>query len=161
MARTHAASPEEVAETETPNESKIKQGRETTFPDDSQMSSISDVVTWQVQHHQGFVKAFISSIRHGPIHGEHERWRTLGETLDTERRSKDTLGADEVLSRRKVLIICGKADPFVIENEIFKDAETLLGRENVELQSFDAGHEVPITHSREVARSIWQFMRST
>jgi pimeloyl-ACP methyl ester carboxylesterase len=32
-------------------------------------------VVWQINHHQGFLTAFMSSIRHAPISGQHADWR--------------------------------------------------------------------------------------
>jgi pimeloyl-ACP methyl ester carboxylesterase len=97
-------------------------------------STVGAVVDWQIESHEGFVPAFISSIRHAPVHGEHERWQILGENIN---EGKGRL--------KKVYIVLGETDPIIAKDEIIEDASGCLGRNNVEFDVIQgAGHEVAI-----------------
>lgn len=50
--------------------------------------SVSAVVAWQLDHHAGFVPAFLSTMRHAPIYGPQEHWAVLGELLEERRRAR-------------------------------------------------------------------------
>ncbi|KIV94177.1 hypothetical protein PV10_01966 [Exophiala mesophila] len=107
-------------------------------------------VAYQVDHHPGFVPAFISSIRHGPTRTEHDRWRVVGKQLTEHNRVNQT--------DKKVLVVLGEHDPIIVKQEIEQDArETLEG--NVEFVTFNAGHEVPVTLGEEIVKTIVEFWR--
>lgn len=38
--------------------------------------TVASAVGWQIQHHKGFVKSFISSIKYSPVEGKKETWAT-------------------------------------------------------------------------------------
>lgn len=114
---------------------------------------------WQVRNHQGFVKAFISSIRYGPIHEQHERWRLVGDHFTTAVSFIQDGQGDQSHRAARILVICGDNDPIVIKNETFEDACLALGPDNVDLRSCNAGHELPMTHSGEIVEMITDFLQ--
>lgn len=104
--------------------------------------TIEEAVNYQVVNHEGFVPAFMSSIRYGPIQRQHELWRKLGQDLKAK--------------GRKALIVLGEKDPIIDCPEVQEDAQDVLdGR--VEFVIMDAGHECPVARGPEVARHIWKF----
>lgn len=130
------------------------------------LMTVANAVNWQIEHHRGFIPAFISSIRYAPIHNQHHVWKRIGQTLDERRlqraeakdgsRAKGEVTSDEGRSDR-VLIILGKKDPIVLPSEVAEDARDVLGQENVEIRIVDAGHELPISNAMKCADTIWEF----
>ena len=57
-------------------------------------------------------------------------------------------------------MICGNEDPIVIRDEIFADASEVLGLNNIEFRSCDAGHELPMTHSSQLVEMIEVFLKA-
>lgn len=107
-------------------------------------STVSAVVDWQIENHGGFVPAFISSIRYAPVHGEHERWRVLGENV-----LQGTGGL------KKVYVVLGETDPIIVKDEIVQDASDCLGSENVEFEIVQgAGHEIAIERADNIFRVV-------
>ncbi|KAF9699283.1 hypothetical protein EKO04_003041 [Ascochyta lentis] len=103
-------------------------------------STVGAVVDWQIAHHEGFVPAFISSIRYAPVHGEHERWRILG------RNMKEGVG-----ELKKVHVVLGETDPIIVKDELMEDAVGCLGEGNVEFKIVEgAGHEVAIERADDI-----------
>jgi pimeloyl-ACP methyl ester carboxylesterase len=118
--------------------------------------TIEEAVSWQVDHHDGFVPAFMSSIRHGPITEQHDDWRILGRRL-TEQAAAGTTGTpDQGLENGKVLIITGKDDVIIKKDELVADATAAL-EGNVVFRFIDAGHEAPILKGQDVVRCIAEF----
>ncbi|KIX06983.1 uncharacterized protein Z518_04959 [Rhinocladiella mackenziei CBS 650.93] len=114
--------------------------------------TVEKTVIDQLDNHVGFVPAFMSSIRYGPVRDQHDRWRIIGNRLTRENNEKNT--------QKKVLIVCGANDPIIVRQEIEEDAkEVLLG--NAEFVVFEAGHEVPISKSEQVVASIMDFWKRT
>ena len=56
-----------------------------------------------------------------------------------------------------MLIILGKSDPVIIHDELVEDATEVLGTGNVQFETCDVGHELPITNAAEVVELIWNF----
>lgn len=107
-------------------------------------STVGAVVDWQIKHHKGFVPAFISSIRHAPVHDEHARWNVLGQSI------KNKSG-----KLTKVHIVLGETDPIIVKDEIIKDATECLGSGNVEFEVVGgAGHEVAIERADDIVRVV-------
>jgi len=102
--------------------------------------TVASAVAWQLQHHAGFIPAFVSSIRFGPIHDQAENWRRIGGRLAAQREGGGAEG--EGLQEGKVLMVLGRTDPIILREEIVEDAEGVLGREGVEVCVLEAGHEV-------------------
>lgn len=107
-------------------------------------STVSAVVDWQVQHHPGFIPAFISSIRHAPIHNQHERWAVVKENIE---KKKGPL--------RQVWIVLGETDPIIIKEELAEDAMGVLGEENVKIMVVEgAGHEVGVERAEQITEVV-------
>lgn len=110
----------------------------------SPSSTVSGIVDWQIENHPGFVPAFISTIRHGPIHEQHHRWEVIRENM-TKKRSL----------LREVWIVLGETDPIIVWDEIAEDAKTVLGEENVRIKTVEgAGHELAIERPDEIVRVV-------
>lgn len=114
--------------------------------------TVEAVVADQLDSHPGFVPAFMSSIRDGPILHQQDRWRLIGDRLSRENKAKGT--------QKKVLIVCGATDPIVVTQELQEDATKVLSG-NVEFAIFDAGHEVPVTRANETVEHILDFWKRT
>lgn len=114
--------------------------------------TVVKAVAHQVDTHPGFVPAFISSIRYGPVRDQHERWRIVGRRLSQLNKENGT--------SKKVLLVLGEHDPIIVKSELEEDAtEALLG--NVEFFICDAGHEAPVTKGDEIATAILDFWKRT
>ena len=124
--------------------------------------TVSSVMGWQIRHHEGFIPAFMSSIRHAPIYDQREEWAVLGQAL-AERRERETAGwedmADELpgLTGGKILLVLGASDPVIVKEELIHDATAVLGEDGFEAVLLDAGHELVMTKSDEVAAVICNF----
>lgn len=107
-------------------------------------STVGAVVDWQIKHHEGFVPAFISSIRYAPVHGEHARWQILGQNI--------TNGFGKLT---KVHIVLGETDPIIVKDEVIKDATECLGSGSVEFEVLiGVGHEVAIERADDIVRVV-------
>ncbi|KAK3496769.1 alpha/beta-hydrolase [Neurospora hispaniola] len=121
-------------------------------------STVSSVMAWQVQHQQGFLTAFMSSIRHAPIYEQREDWLKLGQLL-AARRKTSSPGADEGAGAEplpgllggKVLLILGSTDPVIVKEELIHDATSVLGEDGFKAVVMDGGHEIVMTKGKEVA----------
>ncbi|KAL4804830.1 Alpha/Beta hydrolase protein [Aspergillus unguis] len=118
--------------------------------------TVPAAVFWQVNNHAGFVHAFVSSMRNGPILGQRQRqtWERLGGYL----AKQNALSAEEQKSNGlpsdKVVIITGENDSIIIQNEVLEDARATLGGD-VTCKHFSAGHEFPSTKYSEVAQIVF------
>ncbi|KAL4784594.1 Alpha/Beta hydrolase protein [Aspergillus varians] len=118
--------------------------------------TVPAAVMWQVNNHNGFVHAFVSSMRNGPILSQRQRetWERLGRHLSKQR----DLSADDQklngLANDKVIIMCGDNDPIIIKNELVDDANATLGSDVI-FKHFHAGHEFPSTKYDEVAQIVF------
>lgn len=120
--------------------------------------SVASAVSWQIAHHAGFIPAFMSSIRYAPIYNQHAVWAIVGSRLSEQKTNPaDETTAKRGLLKSKVLMILGATDPVIVAEEASEDTKAVLGEGNVEIAILDAGHELPITKSTEVAEVIWQF----
>ncbi|KAF2823245.1 alpha/beta-hydrolase [Ophiobolus disseminans] len=107
-------------------------------------STVSGVVDWQVLHHKGFVPAFVSSIRHAPVHEQHERWSVIKENIEQGRGPL-----------REVWLVLGETDPIIIKEELVEDATAVLGEDNLRVRVVEgAGHEVAIERADEVVQVV-------
>ncbi|KXG46681.1 Alpha/beta hydrolase fold-1 [Penicillium griseofulvum] len=119
--------------------------------------NIPSTVAWQVNNHTGFVHAFMSSMRYGPILRERQwnTWKRLGEYLTTQNA---TSGSENKRSTdNKVHILCGNNDPIIVKSELVPDATAALGG-NVVFKFYEAGHEFPSTKYEEVASYIFEVL---
>lgn len=101
-------------------------------------------VQWQLRSHNGFVLAFLSSVRFAPITEQQANWQRLKRVRDD-----------------KVLLIAGTSDPIIFPEEIRPDAEELLGKERIVYREINSTHDFPVTESREVVANILDFWKLT
>ena len=107
-------------------------------------STVSSVVDWQIKNHKAFVPAFISTIRHAPIHDQHERWNVIRENIESRAGPL-----------KEVWLILGETDPIVVADEVTEDARAALGEDNVKVKVLDGvGHEVAIERADDIVRVI-------
>ena len=104
--------------------------------------TIDKAVVHQVHHHDGFVSAFMSSIRYGPIQSQHTFWQKIGQHIGPK--------------GEKVLIIAGTTDSIIDKDELLEDATAAFDG-NIDFKVIDAGHDVPIAKGNEVVKTIWSF----
>lgn len=109
--------------------------------------TVAQVMAWQLEHHQGFIPAVMSSFRYGPVHERDKEWERLGASL-AERRGNLSLPG---LLGGKALLVLGEADSIVKKEYIVPEVKRVLGDDGVETLILDAGHEVAITKGAEIA----------
>lgn len=99
-------------------------------------------VNWQVGNHQGFVPAFMSTLRYAPLTGQHNTWRKLA-----ARKPKTTL------------FIFGEGDTVVNGEDYREDVLPLVGgEEHVCWPDVVPGaHDFPMTHPEQALERIWKF----
>ncbi|KIW26243.1 uncharacterized protein PV07_09356 [Cladophialophora immunda] len=114
--------------------------------------TVEKTVIYQLDNYPGFVAAFMSSIRYGPVRHQHDRWRIFGEHLARINEEKGT--------QKKVLVVLGANDPIIIQREVEEDATEVLSG-NVEFAVFEAGHEVPVTKGDQIVARILDFWQRT
>ncbi|KAJ5997186.1 hypothetical protein N7522_008846 [Penicillium canescens] len=119
--------------------------------------NVPAAVAWQVNNHGGFVHAFMSSMRHGPILRQRQwnTWTRLGEYLTVQ--NSVSSGEDKRPSDNKVHILCGNNDAIIVKSELVPDATAALGG-NVVFKFYEAGHEFPSTKYEEVASYIFDIL---
>ena len=120
--------------------------------------TIETAVGWQVDNHEGFIPAFMSSIRHGPITKQHEHWRAIGGRLTAQSLTSDIYLHRDGLENGTVLIVSGETDAIIIKDELTADAKAAL-EGNVEFKWIEAGHGAPLEKSREVVKAITSFWK--
>jgi hypothetical protein len=107
-------------------------------------STVSAVVDWQVLHHKGFVPAFVSSIRHAPVHAQQHRWSIIKDNIE---QGKGPL--------KEVWLVLGETDPIIIKEELVEDATAVLGEENLRVRVVEGvGHEVAVERADEVVQVV-------
>ncbi|KAH8726903.1 Alpha/Beta hydrolase protein [Phaeosphaeriaceae sp. PMI808] len=107
-------------------------------------STVSAIVDWQIQNHKGFVPAFVSSIRHAPVHEQHARWSVIKDNIEAGRGPL-----------KEVWLVLGETDPIIIKEELMVDATNVLGEENIRIRVVEgAGHEVAVERAEEVVSVV-------
>ncbi|KAI1333222.1 alpha/beta-hydrolase [Xylariaceae sp. FL0255] len=119
--------------------------------------TVSSVVAWQVDHHKGFLTAFLSTIRNAPIYAPSVNWEELSEVLAIRRNAIAAGEKIEGLEKGKVFIVLGEGDGVICKDEIIADATAVLGYEGVEFVVLPDGHELPFTNSEGVAERLEAF----
>lgn len=112
-----------------------------TAPNELQ-KSVFKFVNWQVEHHVGFVSAFMSTLRYAPMLGQHVAWAKLA-----ERKPKT------------VCLIFGEGDEIVNEEDYREDALALMGGEDhiYWAKSVGGRHDFPMVHPEETLERIFDF----
>ncbi|KAK2767574.1 hypothetical protein FQN54_003732 [Arachnomyces sp. PD_36] len=118
--------------------------------------TIGGSVSFQLHHHPGFVRAFMSSIRHAPIFGQYETWKRIGQRLSGQQDMSPSERQTAGLHNGKVLIIYGKHDTTILAEHLVEDASLYL-EGNVVFRDLEAGHEFPVSNSHDVATFISDF----
>jgi pimeloyl-ACP methyl ester carboxylesterase len=142
------SNPDEVENAET---TTVASEGDKTYVSSNQMllpgnphSTVSSVVDWQIQNHKGFVPAFISTIRHAPIHNQQERWAVIRENIE-----------NRAGPLKEVWLILGETDPVINADEVTEDARAVLGEENVRVKVLDGvGHEIAIERADDIVRAV-------
>ncbi|KAI1461850.1 Alpha/Beta hydrolase protein [Annulohypoxylon moriforme] len=118
--------------------------------------TVASVVRWQVDHHEGFVMAFLSTIRNAPIYAPQDDWKILARILKARRRFEHDkkLRSISGMCAGKVLMVLGEDDPIVVKEEVIEDAGQVLGLDGVEFVVLPGGHELPFTMSSGVASTV-------
>ena len=101
----------------------------------------------------------MSSIRHGPISRQHPDWKRIGDRLTPQSPAQREQHQDNAHGRKdtRVLIMCGRTDSIIRYDELVQDATQVLGSQNFEFAVCEAGHELPITRSKEIVDRIRRF----
>ncbi|KAK4449287.1 Alpha/Beta hydrolase protein [Podospora aff. communis PSN243] len=95
-------------------------------------------VHWMLRHHPGFIPAFMSSITHAPLIGQHEAWKKLAD------RPKGS-----------TVVILAKGDEIIDPKDYERDALPLIGgRERVEWVLVEGGHDFPMANEKELMREL-------
>jgi pimeloyl-ACP methyl ester carboxylesterase len=106
------------------------------------LKTVADAVQWQVDHHDGFVGAFLGSVKYSSLFRKSEsmeNWRILGKR------------------KQKVLVVAGTTDSIIILNELHEDVNKAAGVENVVWKEVDGGHEFPISESAKVVDLVSEY----
>ncbi|CAN8099464.1 unnamed protein product [Discula destructiva] len=104
--------------------------------------SVLAFVNWQVEHHAGFVTAFMSTLRYAPMIGQHVAWAKLA-----ARKPKT------------VCFIFGEGDEIVNEDDYREDVLPLVGGEDHVVWTKPVGgkHDFPMVHPEETLQRIFDF----
>lgn len=126
--------------------------------------TVSSVMEWQLRQHQGFIPAFMSSIRSAPIYEQRQEWRAFGELLAERRRDAEWEEPGDQLPGLKggrILLVIGARDPVIVKEELIHDATAVLGEDGFEAVVLNCGHELVMTNSVEVANVMTSFWKRT
>lgn len=95
-------------------------------------------VRWMVEHHGGFVPAFMSCIRHAPLTEQHESWAKLA-----NRRQGSTV------------VLLAEADEIIDVEDYTREAPPLVGgKEHVTWRVLPGGHDFVMTHSEHILTEL-------
>ncbi|KAJ6788993.1 hypothetical protein PWT90_02589 [Aphanocladium album] len=111
---------------------------------------VGEVVQWQFDGNDGFVPAYVSTIRNAPIYAQHTAlWPLLAEELAARR----ALNADRPagLETGRICLIVAEKDPIVVPTECIDDARSVLGEDGVDAHIVKGGHEIGISRGKEIA----------
>ncbi|KAK4168643.1 Alpha/Beta hydrolase protein [Cladorrhinum sp. PSN259] len=160
----------EVASVKTPKKHKNSDANGGDGWDDAVLLSrrpghtVSAVMCWQLRHHDGFIPAFMSSIRYAPIYDQRKEWRAFGELLAERRRDAEwEEPGDQLPGLRggRILLVVGSKDPVIVKEELIHDATAVLGEDGFEAVVLNCGHELVMTNSAEVASVVVNFWKHT
>jgi pimeloyl-ACP methyl ester carboxylesterase len=100
-------------------------------------------VRWMVASHDGFVPAFMSCIRYGPLTDQHDTWK--------------------LLSQRKpgtIAILVGRDDEILEVDQFSTDALSLVGGEDhVYWRVMTGGHDFVMTHPKDIMEELGAFWK--
>lgn len=102
---------------------------------------VESVVHWTLDHHEGFVPAFMSTIRFAPLMDQHDYWRQLAS------RKPGTTA-----------VLLGRHDQLIQKDDYVEDALPLLGgKDNVFWRVVPGAHNFPFTNGPEALECIYEF----
>ncbi|KAM7205807.1 Alpha/Beta hydrolase fold [Naviculisporaceae sp. PSN 640] len=105
-------------------------------------TQVLSYVRWMLNHHEGFIPAFMSCIRDAPLINQHKAWAKLA-----ERKPKTTS------------VVIARADEIIDPKEFEQDALPLIGgRENVNWVVLGGGHDFVMTHTGDVFKALERFL---
>ncbi|KAJ3493151.1 hypothetical protein NLG97_g4916 [Lecanicillium saksenae] len=111
---------------------------------------VGDVVQWQFDGNDGFVPAYVSTIRNAPVYAQHTAlWPLLSKELAARRTSEATRPAG--LETGRICLIVAEKDPIVVATECIDDARIVLGEDGVDAHIVKGGHEIGISRGKEIA----------
>lgn len=121
--------------------------------------SVPESVVWQVDNNHGFVHAFMSTMRYGPIFRSKQwgAWSRLGAYLRAQNEAPAGTQVAKGLPNDKVHILCGNNDGIIGKDDLVTDATAALGG-NAIFKFYDAGHEFPSTKYEDVASYMMKFL---
>lgn len=106
-------------------------------------NSLLGFVRWMVIHHEGFVSAFMSSVRFAPLADQEESWRAIA------RRPSGTTA-----------LIFGRHDEVIHLDQYTEDALPLVGGpDHVRWRVLPGAHDIPMSHSKECLAEIEELWR--
>jgi pimeloyl-ACP methyl ester carboxylesterase len=106
-------------------------------------SRVLGFVQWMVVHHEGFLSAFMSSVRYAPLAEQEDSWRAIA------KRPKGTTS-----------VILGSHDEIIHIAQFEEDAPPLIGgKDHVRWTVLPGAHDIPMTHSKEILADIDEFWR--
>jgi pimeloyl-ACP methyl ester carboxylesterase len=95
-------------------------------------------VRWMVQHHMGFVPAFMSCIRHAPLTHQHDSWKMLA------KRAPGTTA-----------VLLASRDEIIDAQDYERDGLPLLGgKENVLWEVLPGGHDFVMTDVEPIMEQL-------
>lgn len=99
---------------------------------------VAEYVRWMVVNHDGFVPAFMSSVRYAPLTDQHDSWRKL-----TERKPGATA------------VFLAEYDEIIDVDDYTKDGLPLAGgEEHVRWKVLPGGHDFVMTHADEILKEL-------
>lgn len=137
-----------------PSAEVLDAGRRKADPKDrSVVLDVEAVVAWQAANHNGFVSAFLSSFRNGPLFNRQEEWRRVG-----VRWRRDG---------KRCLVVLGEKDE-VVDAGLLPEMLELLGGgggEGVEGRIGgkvleDVAHDFVVRKGRDVAAVVMDFWKA-
>lgn len=113
--------------------------------------TVRDVVRWQLRGNKGFVSAYMSSIRHAPVYGQHKAlWKIFSQEL-SKRRFGGLDAPPQGLKSGKICLVLAEKDPIVVKDEWIQDVHEVLGEDAVDIHVVKGGHEIAISKGPEIA----------
>jgi pimeloyl-ACP methyl ester carboxylesterase len=102
---------------------------------------VASLVHWMLDFHDGFVPAFMSTIRFGPLMFQQESWREVA------KRKPGTTA-----------IILGRQDELIQLDDYKEDVLPMFGgKDNVFWRVVKGGHNFPFTNSEQALEVIYEF----
>ncbi|KOS19005.1 Monoacylglycerol lipase abhd6-B [Escovopsis weberi] len=105
---------------------------------------VRDVLRWQLDNNEAYVSTYMSTLRHSPLSGEHQKsWKLLG----------DRMAANRVRGKglQKLCLILGDRDVLLPPKECVQDAHEIFGEDGVEVHLIEGNHSIALTDGRRVA----------